>query len=112
MTNWNPWPHIHGTPVFGVFPDGRAFLYLWAEKDFLKSFQWRGKRFDTTPTAIATNKMGIATNKMGAQVLAPPYLGVTPQAEPSECRAECSHSPLTLLNRPMAYYSHRCSAAE
>ena len=112
MTNWNPWPHIHGTPVFGVFPDGRAFLYLWAEKDFLKSFQWRGKRFDTTPTAIATNKMGIATNKMGAQVLAPPYLGVTPQAEPSECRAECSHSPLTLLNRPMACCSHRCSAAE
>ena len=84
----------------------RAFLYLWAEKDFLKSFQWRGMgQFDKTPTAIATNKMG-------AQVLAPPYLGVTPQAEPSECRAECSHSPLTLLNRPMAYYSHRCSAAE
>lgn len=68
MNDWIPWPHIHGTPVFGAFPDGRAFLYLWAEKDFLKSFRWWGKRFETTPT-IGT--------KLGTReaVLAPPYLG-------------------------------------
>jgi hypothetical protein len=69
MNDWIPWPHIHGTPVFGAFPDGRAFLYLWAEKDFLKSFRWWGRRFDTTPTTIK-----IATNRMGDRVLAPPYL--------------------------------------
>jgi hypothetical protein len=67
MNRWIPWPHIHGTPVFGAFPDGRAFLYLWAEKDRLKSFQWWGKRFDSNPTEIATNKAG-------AVVLAPPFL--------------------------------------
>jgi hypothetical protein len=49
------WPQIHGTPVFGAFPDGRAFLYLWAEKDFLKSFRWWGKRLDTTAAAIRVN---------------------------------------------------------
>jgi hypothetical protein len=70
MNDWIPWPHIHGTPVFGAFPDGRAFLYLWAEKDFLKSFRWWGRRFETTPTQIATNKAGAA-------VLAPPYLAGT-----------------------------------
>ncbi|MGH7840317.1 MAG: hypothetical protein ACREQT_02200, partial [Candidatus Binataceae bacterium] len=70
MRDWIVWPHIHGTPVFGAFPDfpdGRAFLYLWAEKDFLKSFRWWGKRFETTPT--------IATNGKGEAVLAPPFLG-------------------------------------
>lgn len=67
MNDWIPWPHIHGSPVFGAFPDGRAFLYLWAEKDFLKSFRWWGKRFDTTPIAA---KLGT-----GAEVLAPPFLG-------------------------------------
>jgi hypothetical protein len=67
VTNrWQPWPHIHGTPVFGAFPDGRAFLYLWAEKDFLKSFQWWGRRFDTTGT--------IAINQEGKKALAPPWL--------------------------------------
>jgi outer membrane protein assembly factor BamB len=76
-SDWIMWPHIHGTPVFGAFPDGRAFLYLWAEKDFLKSFRWWGKRFDTTPAAITVNmlpKPGVATNKSGDAVLAPPYL--------------------------------------
>jgi hypothetical protein len=67
MNGWIAFPHIHGTPLFGAFRDGRAFLYLWAEKDFLKSFRWWGRRLETTPTAIATNKAG-------ARVLAPPYL--------------------------------------
>jgi hypothetical protein len=75
------WPHIHGTPVFGAFPDGRAFLYLWAEKDFLKSFRWWGRRFDTTAAPITVNNVNlvpllgkVATNQSGEAVLAPPYL--------------------------------------
>lgn len=72
MNDWLPWPHIHGTPVFSAFPDGRAFLYVWAEKDFLKSFQWWGKRFETTATKIAT-KLG--TGEPGERLLAPPFLG-------------------------------------
>ena len=67
VNDWLPWPHVHGTPVFGAFPDGRAFMYVWAEKDFLKAYRWWGKRFDTEPvvaTALGT----------GQPVLAPPYL--------------------------------------
>jgi hypothetical protein len=51
------------------FPDGRAFLYVWAEKDFLKSFRWRVKRFETTPTMIATNESR-------EHVLTPPYVAM------------------------------------
>jgi hypothetical protein len=46
------WPHIHGTPVFGELGPGRAFLYIWPEKDRLKSFRWLGDKFDKQP-AIA-----------------------------------------------------------
>jgi hypothetical protein len=67
---WFAWPHIHGTPIFGSFPDGRAFLYVWPEKDFLKSFQWQTTQFDTTPT--------IAKLRTGDEALAPPYLGNVP----------------------------------
>jgi len=77
-SDWIMWPHIHGTPVFGAFPDGRAFLYVWPEKDALKSFQWWGKRLDTAPALISASapaKSGVATNKSGEIVLAPPYLG-------------------------------------
>ena len=70
MHNWFPWPHIHGTPVFGSFPDGRTFLYVWPEKDFLKSFQWRTTLFDTAPT--------IAKLTTGEEALAPPYLANVP----------------------------------
>jgi hypothetical protein len=72
MGDWIAWPHIHGTPVFGAFPDGRAFLYLWAEKDFLKSFRWWGKRFDAEPTRAT--RLGTSE-----PVLAPPYLRDTDQ---------------------------------
>jgi hypothetical protein len=75
MHQWFPWPHIHGTPLFGAFPDGRAFLYVWPEKDFLKSFRWWGRRFETTPTAIATNK------EEGEAVLAPPYIANVPNTK-------------------------------
>jgi hypothetical protein len=86
-SKWRAWPHIHGTPAFGTFPDGRAFRYVWAEKDYLKSFQWWGKRFDTTPT-LAT-KLGTHD-----RLLAPPYLANVPGTDglpsPAACPAECS----------------------
>jgi hypothetical protein len=72
MLAWGPWPHIHGTPVFGAFPDGEAFLYVWAEKDFLKSFRWLGNSFQTAPAAIGT-KLGT-----GERLLAPPFLAHVP----------------------------------
>jgi hypothetical protein len=63
--DWTQWPHIHGTPVFADFGSGQAFLYLWPEKDFLKSFRWAGNHFDTT----AKN----ATTLSGTPALAPPW---------------------------------------
>jgi hypothetical protein len=67
LKHWIMWPHVHGTPVFGAFPDGSAFMYIWPEKDFLKAFRWWGKRFDTEPT-LAT---ALGSHQL---VLAPPYL--------------------------------------
>jgi hypothetical protein len=67
---WFPWPHVHATPLFGAFPDGRAFLYVWPEKDSLKSYQWWGRRFETLPTK--------AKNGRGDVLLAPPYIGNVP----------------------------------
>lgn len=68
MDDWIAWPHIHGTPVFGAFPDGRAFLYIWPEKDHLKYFPWWGGGLEPKP-ALATR---LPSNR--ALVLAPPYL--------------------------------------
>jgi outer membrane protein assembly factor BamB len=68
MDDWIAWPHIHGTPVFGAFPDGSAFMYVWPEKDHLKSFRWEGKRFDPV-TTVATV---LPDHRLAA--LAPPYV--------------------------------------
>ena len=78
-SSWMPWPHVHGTPIFGAFPDGSAFLYVWPEKDFLKSFRWWGKQFDTTAT-----KIGISKN--GEKLLAPPYIANLPCSPPQPCK--------------------------
>jgi hypothetical protein len=37
MNNWPTWPHIHGSPVYGEFGDGFRLLFVWPEKDYLKS---------------------------------------------------------------------------
>jgi hypothetical protein len=66
MDDWIAWPHVHGSPVFGAFPDGRAFLYIWPEKDYVKSFPWWGSSFSTMPA------LGMGLNRQ--RVLAPPYL--------------------------------------
>jgi hypothetical protein len=60
------WPHIHGNPVFGKFASGKAFLYVWPEKDFLKSFAWLGNRLDENPR--------FATTSAGLRVIAPPFV--------------------------------------
>src|SRR5205807_2113580 len=36
MNNWPDWPHIHGSPVYAEFGDEKL-LFLWPEKDYLKS---------------------------------------------------------------------------
>jgi len=85
MHSWQPWPHIHGTPVFGVFPDGRAFLYVWAEKDFLKSFRGRVKRFETTPTDDRNQRVAANT------CLRAPYVCHAQGLLSGACPAGCSH---------------------
>jgi outer membrane protein assembly factor BamB len=64
LNDWMKWPHIHGTPVFGVLGKGNAFLYVWPEKDHLKSFRWLGDQFQTQGT--------VATGLQTPQPLAPP----------------------------------------
>jgi hypothetical protein len=49
LTNWSPWPHIHGTPVFARFRNDAQFLFVWPEKDRLKRFTWNGTLFDPRP---------------------------------------------------------------
>src|SRR5262249_14680260 len=44
-TDWLKWPHIHGTPIYHTTPGGRSFLYVWPEKDYLKSFERVENRF-------------------------------------------------------------------
>ncbi len=60
--DWIQWPHVHGTIVFGDFGGGNRFLYVWPEKDHLKSFRWLGTRLATQPTT--------------ATALAPPWKDV------------------------------------
>jgi hypothetical protein len=37
MNNWSPWPHIHGTPVFGTLAAAQ-YLYVWPEKGQLRAY--------------------------------------------------------------------------
>jgi hypothetical protein len=74
MDDWISWPHVHGTPVFGAFLEGRAFLYIWPEKDSLKSYQWWGGGLEATPT-VATR-----LPSQEHKVFAPPYLRRVPIA--------------------------------
>ena len=56
--DFTQWPHVHGTPVFGDFRHGTAFLYVWPEKDHLQSFRWLGTQFDEKHPRIARNLSG------------------------------------------------------
>jgi len=57
-------PHIHGGPVFAQFSDGSARMFIWPEKDHLKSFAWNGNRFD-----LRSKNLGVDLN--GQLVLNP-----------------------------------------
>ena len=51
--NWTQWQlyfHIHAAPVFWNGPQG-SFLYVWAERDYLKAFRLLQNSFQHTPTA-------------------------------------------------------------
>jgi hypothetical protein len=56
--HWPYWPHIHGSPVYAAFPDRRAALYVWPEKDHLKAFPWLGDHVDVDHRVLATGKDG------------------------------------------------------
>ena len=51
--HWIDWPHIHGAPAFARFSTFAA-MYVWPEKDHLKSFMWLDTgKFDTAPKQSA-----------------------------------------------------------
>jgi hypothetical protein len=51
--DWIHWPHIHGAPAFARFSTFAA-MYVWPEKDQLKSFRWLDTgKFDTAPKESA-----------------------------------------------------------
>lgn len=55
MGNWGPWPHIHGTPVYGRV-SAQDYLYVWPEKGQLKAYRRNGTgdlRFHTTTPHLA-----------------------------------------------------------
>src|ERR1700736_1810311 len=54
--DWLKWPHIHGTPIYHRFPDGRRFLYVWPEKDYLKVFE---RVHDTFVLRHSTESIGL-----------------------------------------------------
>jgi hypothetical protein len=58
MHNWFYWPHIHGAPVYAEFNGGRKALYVWPEKDHLKSFPWLGDRADVDHRVLAVGRNG------------------------------------------------------
>jgi len=62
---WILWPHVHGTPVFGSFANVGDFLYVWPEKDALKSIRLTGTGFDHAVKAFVSRR--------GEEVLAPPW---------------------------------------
>lgn len=67
MRHWPDWPqypHVHGSPVFAQFSDGSAKMFVWPEKDHLKSFAWTGNAFD-----LASKMLGVGLN--GQLVLDP-----------------------------------------
>ncbi|QBD77401.1 hypothetical protein EPA93_15940 [Ktedonosporobacter rubrisoli] len=43
--------HIHGGPPYWVGPDGKGYIYVWPENDYLKSFRFDGNRFHTEPAS-------------------------------------------------------------
>jgi hypothetical protein len=124
-SEWIMWPQIHGTPVFGAFPDGRAFLYLWAEKDFLRASDStrRPPRFASTCCQSRESR----PTSSGDAVLAPPYLSdqilangmpggmLSLTIDPAQPAAACYWHPCSAAKRSaskrLRSMNARCSGA-
>ena len=37
---WNQGPHLHGSPTFWRISDSKGYVYEWAEKDYLKKYEF------------------------------------------------------------------------
>ena len=55
---WPCWPHIHGAPVYARFASGREMIYVWPEKDYLKSYPWVLDHVDTSRMTLGVGKDG------------------------------------------------------
>jgi hypothetical protein len=94
MHHWPDWPwypHVHGSPVFAQFPDGSSRMYVWPEKDHLKSYAWAGTHFDV-------NSKILGTDRNGALVLDPdgmPGGMLSAVVDPSQQRAGVLFAALT-----------------
>jgi hypothetical protein len=51
--DWLNWPHIHGSPVYHSLGANSGLMYVWPEKDILKSFELQGNRFTLRATMDA-----------------------------------------------------------
>jgi hypothetical protein len=65
MFDWVQWPHVHGSPVFAQFTDGSARLFVWPEKDHLKSFAWAANRFDLQSKVLGVDLNGLLLDPDG-----------------------------------------------
>jgi outer membrane protein assembly factor BamB len=65
MFDWGGWPHIHGAPVVARFSsrngnEADTRMYVWAEKDHLKSYRWSSTHFDEKSETLAIGLDGRA----------------------------------------------------
>jgi outer membrane protein assembly factor BamB len=49
--------HIHGAPVVWRKSDRDIRAFVWSEKDALKAFRLKGRRFETTPQSISEYRL-------------------------------------------------------
>jgi len=49
--------HIHGSPVYWDSPSKGPLVYVWSERDYLKSFKVVNGKLQTTPAAQSTMKV-------------------------------------------------------
>jgi hypothetical protein len=54
--------HIHGAPVVWKKSDTKIVAYVWSEKDFLKAFEFTGKKFDSRP--LSTSVYGLPKDEL------------------------------------------------
>jgi hypothetical protein len=65
MFDWLIWPHIHGSPVYADFNNGKSMLYVWPEKDYLKGYQRIGSTFLTSDPHILRGGILAPANNVG-----------------------------------------------